>query len=42
MPGFHIVLGCAEANAHLELLLEQGDVRANREKYHLADSEGEG
>jgi hydroxyacylglutathione hydrolase len=33
MEGFHVVLGCAEAFAHLELLLEQGRVSQSDGKY---------
>ena len=28
MDGFHVALGCAEANAHLEFLMQQGSVAA--------------
>jgi hypothetical protein len=30
---FHIVLGCAEANAHLELLADQGKIREEDGRY---------
>lgn len=33
MDGFHVVLGCAEANSHLELLCEDGRVCRRLDKY---------
>ena len=33
MRDFHVVLGCAEANAHLEFLIDQGRVSSSRGRY---------
>ena len=35
MEDFHVVLGCAEANSHLEYLCEQGQVTCDRGEYRL-------
>jgi hydroxyacylglutathione hydrolase len=37
MKGFHVVLGCAEANAHLELLVEQGRIFQEGSKFGLTE-----
>ena len=35
MRDYHVVLGCAEAQAHLEFLVEEGSVRCQDETYSL-------
>ena len=36
LKSFHVVLGCAEANAHLEYLVAKGDVTESNGRYRKA------
>lgn len=42
LRGFHILLGCAEANAHLEYLEDEGQIYLTADGFWLAHENGDG
>ena len=37
LSGYHVVLGCAEVEAHLDYLIESGEVRQDGDRYLMAE-----